>query len=77
VPESKTAPEGPFASNALVAGAGFGNYVPPCPGDDDHPDDTQAATRYRWGRSAIRARLSASAMPAPLERLRIRYDLAF
>jgi hypothetical protein len=28
---SKAASEGPFASNALVAGARFGNYVPPCP----------------------------------------------
>jgi hypothetical protein len=25
-PKSKTAPEGPFASNALVAGAGFGTF---------------------------------------------------
>jgi hypothetical protein len=31
IAQSRTAPEGPFASNALVAGARFGNYLPPCP----------------------------------------------
>ena len=31
--EKQTAPEGPFASNALVAGARFGNYVPLCPAE--------------------------------------------
>jgi hypothetical protein len=29
--QSRTAPEGPLASIRLVAGARFGNYLPPCP----------------------------------------------
>jgi len=49
--ESRTAPQGPFASSGLVAGARFGNYVPPSPAGPDRVNHKRLDGGVLQGRS--------------------------